>query len=348
MKVETIVLNKERNVTLTAFIQETGGKEFPRVKRRPSVLVLPGGGYDMCSATESEPVALGYAKAGFQAFVLRYSVKEHKAWPNPLNDYEQAMELIKKNSEKWNLYKDKIAVVGFSAGGHLAGCAATIAKNRPDAAILVYAVLSNKGLHNLVAAEDAPVNKVDGKTPPCFFVQARDDMLVSPKHSLDFQQALLEKGITFESHIYAYGGHGFASAERSLLITRCCNRLVKWIDDSIEWLKDIFGDFGNGELGKPRIGKHITDDAEPYFSVDCTAIHLLKYEKLLGEEFAKPLQLIFTVLPEGVPKEAIFALGAIVRLREVLLAKGFSEAEIEAIDEKMRKIPNAAAAKQEK
>jgi len=82
----------------------------------------------MCSDREADPVALEYAKAGFQTFVLRYSVGANAAWPQPLEDYEQAMKLIRDNSEKWFLDPNRVAVIGFSAGGHLAGCAATMAK----------------------------------------------------------------------------------------------------------------------------------------------------------------------------------------------------------------------------
>ena len=62
-----------------------------------------------------------YLKAGYQTFILRYSVREDAAWPTPLDDYEQAMELIRSKAEDWNLYPDKIAVIGFSAGA--AACA---------------------------------------------------------------------------------------------------------------------------------------------------------------------------------------------------------------------------------
>ena len=136
MRQEVIWLNRERNVTLTAYIQDAGGEfQFPL---RPAMLVLPGGAYAMCSDREADPVAMAYLKAGFQAFVLRYSTGDHKIWPNPLEDYEQAMELLKEKADQWYLDADRIAAVGFSAGGHLCACAATIAKNKPAAAILVY------------------------------------------------------------------------------------------------------------------------------------------------------------------------------------------------------------------
>ena len=127
MKQEIIVLNPERNVTLTAYIQEVEG-EFQFTKR-PAILVLPGGGYAMCSDREADPVAMAYLRAGYQAFILRYSTGKNKTWPNPLEDYEQAMALIEERAEEWHLDSSRIAAVGFSAGGHLCACAATIAKH---------------------------------------------------------------------------------------------------------------------------------------------------------------------------------------------------------------------------
>ena len=88
MKALKLVLHEDRNVTLTAYIQETGG-EFG-FSKRPAVLILPGGGYVMCSDREADPVALAYAKAGYQAFILRYTCTPKGKWPLPLEDYEEA------------------------------------------------------------------------------------------------------------------------------------------------------------------------------------------------------------------------------------------------------------------
>ncbi|HHW48918.1 MAG TPA: alpha/beta hydrolase, partial [Clostridiaceae bacterium] len=177
MHYDKIILDEKRNVSLTVMIQDVGG-EFQKLKKRPAVLILPGGGYAMCSDREAEPVAFAYAKAGYQAFILRYSVKEHSTWPNPLNDYEMAMEMIRSKTEEWHVYEDKIAVIGFSAGGHLAGCAATMSKNRPNAAILGYAALSKEFWESFKPGIPSPVLEVDDKTCPCFLFAARDDVLV--------------------------------------------------------------------------------------------------------------------------------------------------------------------------
>ena len=97
MEREFITLHEDRNVTLTAYVQAVGG-EFGGIPKRPAVLILPGGGYQMCSDREADPIAFPYLKAGYQAFILRYSVGKDSVWPNPMNDYEEAMEQIGRAS----------------------------------------------------------------------------------------------------------------------------------------------------------------------------------------------------------------------------------------------------------
>ena len=137
MRTEKLVLSESRNVNLTAYLQDVGG-EFGYVTRRPAMLIVPGGGYEWCSDREADPVAFPYLQAGFQVFILRYSIEADAVWPRPLEDFEWAMETIRANADNWNLYPDKVAAIGFSAGGHLTACAASMAKNRPNAVILGY------------------------------------------------------------------------------------------------------------------------------------------------------------------------------------------------------------------
>lgn len=279
MKTEIITLNKERNVTLTAYLQGVGG-EFRYVTKRPAMIVIPGGAYQFCSEREADPVAMPYLKAGYQVFILRYSLGANATWPNPLNDFDQAMALIREKADEWNLYADKIAVVGFSAGGHLASAAATMAKNRPNAAILGYAVMNNdvKGC-NVTAP--STVDAVDYKTCPCFLFSSRTDNLVPIENSIEFMGALAKYGISFESHIYAYGPHGFSTADTSIQPkdTKMSARIPNWVDDSISWLKEVFGDFGPAGLTEPTCKARVNDDYEAKYTVDCTMACLMENEE---------------------------------------------------------------------
>ena len=245
MKTEVITLNKERNITLTALLQDVRGEYG--FSERPAMLVIPGGAYVGCSDREAEPVALEYARAGYQVFVLRYTTGENCAWPLPLEDYEAAMELILQNAEAWHVSKERIAVVGFSAGGHLAACAATMAKHRPAAAVLVYPVIipEQKVLPTIMRNGNPllpkPNEQVDGKTCPCFFASACDDSTVPIRNTLVMAEALDAHGIPFECHIYSAGGHGFSLAVPHIFRGSACARTKNWVADSIGWLNEQLG-----------------------------------------------------------------------------------------------------------
>lgn len=269
MEREIITLNEERDVTLTVYTQGAGD-EFRRAPRRPAVLILPGGGYTMCSEREADPVAFAYLAAGFQAFVLRYSVGEHAVWPNPLDDYEQAMALIRSRADAWGVYPDKVAVVGFSAGGHLAGVAATSARERPNAAVLGYAALGGWGTPANTGAP-AAASAVDALTPPCFVFASASDTTVPVTNSIEFIGALARAGISFESHIYAFAPHGFSTGTAALEDpARLCSRAPHWVADSVAWLGDVLGLPGEEGMGEPRCNRWLTVDDAPYLSLDCS------------------------------------------------------------------------------
>jgi len=336
-----IVLNEQRNVNLTTMIQNVGGA-FGKINARPAVLIIPGGGYSMCSDREAEVIAYPYLQAGFHAFVLRYSVADHRTWPNPLNDYEQAMEMIRNNAEEWNLLADKISVIGFSAGGHLAACAATMAKNRPNAAILGYAALEQDIASFCQPGTDipSPIAYVDGKTPPCFLFAARDDMVVSVHNTVNFESALIRYGIQFESHIYAYGGHGFSTGDASIAGTDVCRRASNWVKDSIGWLEDIFGQLTPNGMGNPVCPPKIHGDSEPMLSVDCT------YGYLRKQEAAQPLLVEINEALNAILKKqfsesdlALNALG-IYKMRDFMKMLGKDEEAVRKMDEQLCQIPN--------
>ncbi|MBP2628642.1 MAG: xynB1 [Firmicutes bacterium] len=135
MLIEKIQLWNERNdVNLYAYLH-SDSKEYSKNKKRPAVIICPGGGYVITSDCEAEPVAIKFAAAGYQAFILRYSTyfsngvvdfkkpavaNKKVAYPEPLYDLAKAIITIRENSLQWLIDPDKITICGFSAGGHLA------------------------------------------------------------------------------------------------------------------------------------------------------------------------------------------------------------------------------------
>lgn len=340
MEVKTIILDESRNVKMTAIIQKVGG-EFIRIAKRPAMLVLPGGGYQMCSDLEAEPVAIAFAKAGYQAFVLRYSVGEYSKWPNPLNDYENAMELIKATADEWGVYPNKVAVAGFSAGAHLAACAATIAKNKPAAALLGYGVYSGEISEMLQPGMPGPLDSVNDDTCPCFLFATRDDIMAPVSETIQFGLQLAKQKTTFESHIYAYGMHGFSTGESAIPIGRTCSRCKNWVDDSVEFLKDVMGDIGNNILTVPRYGTKTNDDGAVFLSVDCTVPHLMKYqESLKAHPILSPVvQQLNDMMLSGQVGLGIQWLSVNIRLRDILIYLQMPDSSIDEIDSALKKIP---------
>ena len=348
MKTERIVLSAERSVTLDLFLQEVGG-EFRHITKRPAVLVIPGGGYAMCSDREADPVALAYAKAGYQAFILRYSVGKDVVWPRPLQDYEDAMTLIRENAEAWHIYADKIAVIGFSAGGHLAAAAATLAENRPNAAILGYAVLEGETARECLSSVPDLVSAVDEKTCPCFLFATRTDNIVPISNTLNFSRALDAAGIGFESHVYAFGPHGFSVCDPSILDpgTQICPRAARWVEDSIAWLGDIFGEFGENGMTPPRCGKKVNDDRAKFLSVDCTMGHLMANSaarailapmmeaarERMAEKYGDRAEI-------GASSATAAGLGGKMTLRSALAYSNTPAEVVAQLDAALRKIPN--------
>ncbi len=172
MRIETIRLKEnDEAVTLTAYLVDDS-PEMLAGKKRPAVLIAPGGGYLMCSDREAEPVALAFASMGYHAFVLRYSVyfkpgedidysrqlarRERSEYPTPVRDYALAMRCIYEHAEEWLVDQNRIAICGFSAGAHNTAMYAALWNQpiilnylgteqgyRPAAVILGYGVYDN-------------------------------------------------------------------------------------------------------------------------------------------------------------------------------------------------------------
>ncbi len=267
-KIETISLSSDKpDVTLTSYIAGTSS-ELPYNNKRKAILVIPGGGYHFCSDREAEPVAFAYLAAGFNAFVLRYSVagKCDSTWPAPLIDASAAMKTIRDHAAEWHIDPEQIFVIGFSAGGHLAASLGTLwdndeieaflnikkGYNRPAGMILAYPVISafeygHRGsffniLQERRADEDARRSvslecHVTEKTVPAFIWTTAEDALVPPQNSILFAQAMADAGRPFELHIYPHGQHGASLGTPS--VGWQPSALCAWVQDSIRWMNGI-------------------------------------------------------------------------------------------------------------
>jgi acetyl esterase/lipase len=243
---------------------------FPAAKEKANgacVIICPGGGYSILAAGhEGTDVAKELNKFGVTAFVLKYRIPNDKAQPikeiAPLQDAQHAIRTVRKQAKKFGVNANRIGILGFSAGGHLASTAGTHYLNpvgeladstnvRPDFMILGYPVISfqpygHKGSAESLLGKDASAEKlayysnemhVNANTPPTFLVHASDDYGVPVKNSLVFYEALVENKVPAEMHLYPKGGHGFGMINPTTK-DLWMSRLKNWMD-SMGWLKKI-------------------------------------------------------------------------------------------------------------
>lgn len=229
-------------------------------RRRPAVLILPGGAYEHVSTREAEPVALRFAARGYAAFVLQYSCGPHP-FPVALREAAMAMKYIRSISDRFALRPDRVAAVGFSAGGHLCGTLGmlydgaevadigTSPEIRPDALGLCYPVAVSWGrthegsFRNLTLGDDALRSRLSLEKlarpdmPPVFLWHTRQDASVPCRNSLILAQALEEQNVPFALHIYHRGVHGLSVADE----TSCLAPEVSW--DVPGWVEAMLGFF---------------------------------------------------------------------------------------------------------
>ena len=225
-------LSKVTNPTLTVF--------EPEHPNGTSVIICPGGGYQFLAINkEGYKTAEWFNTLGITAFVLKYRLPSDEIMKNksvgPLQDAQEAVRYIRHHAEKWNLNPNKIGVLGYSAGGHLAASLSTkydevVYENvddtsaKPNFSILVYPVISmkneitHKGSRNKLLGESASKelieqfsteNLINAKTPPTFLVHALDDKGVVAENSIDYFLKLRQHQVISEIHLYQNGGHGF-------------------------------------------------------------------------------------------------------------------------------------------
>lgn len=240
-------VNPQDGVTVLTNVQQPAlYVHLPEKPNGTSVIICPGGGYFVLAMDhEGHALARWFTARGITAFVLKYRLPDEtlmtRKWIRPLQDVQQAFRILRSNPGKWNIDPNKIGLMGFSAGGHLAASAATqfttqvgeitnpALSVRPDFLMLIYPVTSfnhdsalagikkrffgddpSKGLQEQFATD----LQVTAQTPPCFLVLSDDDFL-HPDNSIRFYQALHRKGVPAELHIFEKGGHGYSLSHKN-------------------------------------------------------------------------------------------------------------------------------------
>ena len=188
----------------------------PATKNGSAVIVCPGGGYQILAYDlEGTEIATWLNKLGYTVFVLQYRIPDKKE--GALQDVQRAMRIVRNNSQKWNIYPDKIGVMGFSAGGSLSTRASTLFNKktyppvdnsdslscRPSFALLIYPAYLDQG-PNLSLTPELELSK---EVPPVFIFQTSDDPYGNS--ALVMATALRNAKLPVEMHILPFGGHGY-------------------------------------------------------------------------------------------------------------------------------------------
>lgn len=254
---------------LKVLVQDVVREEYKGNVLRPSLLICPGGGYAHTFDGEAENIGFQFMSCGFNAFVLKYSVAPY-TFPQSLLEVACAVDYIVKNAEKFNSDKDKAAILGFSAGGHLAASYCTIRNCKevtdiiPDplpvqAAILCYPVITAKGKTHLgsfknllgkaeLTEEDKEKFSLENHvsaavTPKTFIWATAADNAVNVHNSLDYALALSKEGIEFEMHILPKGEHGLCDGSYGIVrpVQNEIGRDISvWVPLAKRWIQKIF------------------------------------------------------------------------------------------------------------
>jgi len=229
-----------------------------------AMIICPGGGYaGQASQHEGHDVAKYFSERGIACFVLQYRLpardRSRFLHPIPVSDALRAIQYVRHHAKDFGIDPAKVGILGFSAGGHLTGSAATLygkcvsgddaiskVSARPDFAVLGYPVITSdpKFRHRCIAAllpQGASQHQLDtiscernvtADTPPCFFFHAKDDKGVVPENSELMHEALKKAGVTTELKLYQKGGHGFGLGRKGADSTQ-------WPGDLLVWLKHM-------------------------------------------------------------------------------------------------------------
>ena len=239
MKTVTVDLQQEYGLasacTLTGYLHE-GNPEMP-LQTLPALLIFPGGGYAFCSEREGEPVAVEFYNRNCNAFVLQYAVAPTARYPQQLQQAACAADYLTRHAADFSILPSALFVMGFSAGGHLAGSLAN-ARVIPDfpqlsyklaGVLLSYAVISDRpgqadSFRNLLGEQaDTLLNgelgrlrlhtSVKADNPPAFVWTTSADTCVAPQNAMMYATACAEAGVPYELYVFPQGEHGLSVAD---------------------------------------------------------------------------------------------------------------------------------------
>jgi acetyl esterase/lipase len=225
-----------------------------------AVVICPGGGYGhLADGHEGREVAAWLNSHGVTAFVLKYRLAPRYRHPAPLQDAQRAIRTVRARASEWKVDPQRIAILGFSAGGHLASTVGTHFDQgdvkatdlidqiscRPDLMILCYPVTSLSSPYTHVGSRNnllgmtpdaklleslANDKQVSRETPPTFLFHTSGDTAVPPENSVLFYMALHAKGVPAEMHIYEQGGHGVGLAAKDPVLSTWSRRCAAWME----------------------------------------------------------------------------------------------------------------------
>lgn len=223
------------------------------------IVIYPGGGYQGLAVDhEGHQVARWLTSRGIAAFIVKYRLAPRYHHPAMLQDALRAVRIVRSRAAEFDVRPDRIGVLGFSAGGHLASTAATLfdhpdgrvadglesVSSRPDFAVLAYPVIAfdqpytHRGSQRNLIGDPAPADLVErlsterqvtAQTPPTFLFHTTEDKGVPPENSVMFYLALRKAGVPAELHIYERGPHGVGLAPHDPVLSTWVERMLAWL-----------------------------------------------------------------------------------------------------------------------
>ena len=252
---------------LTVYVQDY--TDSIAIEKRPMILICPGGGYAYTSDREAEPIALAFMAAGFHTAILRYSCAPAR-YPVALCEVSRCFKILRDNAKEWHIDTDKIMIMGFSAGGHLAAnyccewhnddfagryVADDVNELKPNGLILGYPVITSGrfahrgSFENLLGEKEKELsskvsleNQVNEYVPKTFIWATFTDGSVPVENTLLFATALKENNINTEMHVFPVGGHGLALSNELTLSDNGSEDVKEcqiWTDLAITWAKNL-------------------------------------------------------------------------------------------------------------